>query len=122
MTQCLFCLPMRYRSSSLQAFGLMTPWEGTIGGIILCIVAVTLLLPFLFRIHGSVFSIALAIVSAIAAITGTLGDLYESKLKRMADVKDSGSIMPGHGGFLDRFDSMLFAIPAVWLCLKLFAQ
>ena len=97
-------------------------WEGTIGGIILCIIAVSLLLPFLFRIHGSVFSITLAIVSAIAAITGTLGDLFESKLKRMADVKDSGSIMPGHGGFLDRFDSMLFAIPAVWLCLKLFAQ
>jgi phosphatidate cytidylyltransferase len=49
-----------------------------------------------------------------------LGDLFESKLKRMANVKDSGSFMPGHGGFLDRFDSLLFAVPAVWVYVKLF--
>jgi phosphatidate cytidylyltransferase len=51
---------------------------------------------------------------------GTIGDLFESKLKRMANVKDSGSIMPGHGGFLDRFDSLLFAAPAVWIYVKFF--
>jgi phosphatidate cytidylyltransferase len=55
------------------------------------------------------------IIAAIASIAGTGGDLFESKLKRMANVKDSGHIMPGHGGFLDRFDSLLFAIPFVWL-------
>jgi phosphatidate cytidylyltransferase len=86
-------------------------WEGTIGGVILTIAVICLVAYFTKRI-----SIADAgIMSGIAAITGTLGDLFESKLKRMASVKDSGSIMPGHGGFLDRFDSLLFASVFVWL-------
>jgi phosphatidate cytidylyltransferase len=97
-------------------------WEGTIGGIILCIIAVSLLLPFVFRIHDYNFSVFLAIVSAIASITGTFGDLLESKLKRMANVKDSGTLMPGHGGFLDRFDSMLFAVLCVWIFLNFFGH
>jgi phosphatidate cytidylyltransferase len=59
-------------------------------------------------------------ITAIAAIVGTLGDLFESKLKRMAGVKDSGSFMPGHGGFLDRFDSLLLATPFAWLYVQLF--
>ena len=62
------------------------------------------------------------IIAAICAIFGTLGDLLESKLKRMADVKDSGSFMPGHGGFLDRFDSLLIAVPFVWLYIQLFVN
>jgi phosphatidate cytidylyltransferase len=59
------------------------------------------------------------LISAVAAIAGTFGDLFESKLKRLAGVKDSGSMMPGHGGFLDRFDSILFAVPFVWLVLQM---
>jgi phosphatidate cytidylyltransferase len=61
------------------------------------------------------------IVAAIAAVAGTIGDLLQSKLKRLADVKDSGHILPGHGGFLDRFDSLLFATPFIWLYIVMFA-
>jgi phosphatidate cytidylyltransferase len=90
--------------------------EGTLGGIILTVMAIG------FGAH-SIWGFALTpllLIAATAAIFGTLGDLFESKLKRMADVKDSGHFMPGHGGFLDRFDSLLFAAPAVWLVLYLF--
>ena len=84
-------------------------WEGTIGGIILSVVIIGLLGPYL---TGTTLLIA-AVVALLSSVFGTIGDLFESKLKRIADVKDSGSFMPGHGGFLDRFDSLLFAIPAV---------
>jgi phosphatidate cytidylyltransferase len=84
-------------------------WEGTGGGAVLCVVAMA----FIGKALGLSYVDA-ACIAAIAAITGTLGDLFESKLKRMAGVKDSGSFMPGHGGFLDRFDSLLFASVGVW--------
>ena len=88
-------------------------WEGTVGGIILSALVIFSLATFVF--HLGILSYPLAIIAILASITGTLGDLFESKLKRMAGVKDSGSIMPGHGGFLDRFDSLLVATPFVWL-------
>lgn len=86
-------------------------WEGTIGGILLTVAVICLIAYLTKRIS----MIDAGIMSGIAAITGTIGDLFESKLKRMAEVKDSGSIMPGHGGFLDRFDSLLFASVFVWI-------
>ncbi len=92
-------------------------WEGTIGGVLLAVVTVSLIIPgIFFKIpFANMTSILfVAPIAAIASIAGTFGDLLESKLKRMAGVKDSGSLMPGHGGFLDRFDSLLLATPAVW--------
>ncbi len=97
-------------------------WEGTIGGAILAVVVIG----FLFPLLADKFFYPFAqpkmwfVIAALGAIMGTIGDLFESKLKRMANVKDSGSVMPGHGGFLDRFDSLLFAAPAVWIYVKLF--
>jgi phosphatidate cytidylyltransferase len=89
-------------------------WEGTVGGILLAI-TISGLLAWWIRID----IVEVMIIASIASITGTFGDLLESKLKRMANIKDSGHIMPGHGGFLDRFDSLLIATPFVWLYVKL---
>lgn len=100
-------------------FSVISPkktWEGTIGGAILAVITVTLAGYY----SGLNDITSLLVISAIAAVIGTTGDLLESKLKRMAGVKDSGSFMPGHGGFLDRFDSLVLATPFVWLYLKLF--
>lgn len=99
----------------LSAISPKKTWEGTIGGIILA-VAVMWGLGYLSQSSSAWLW---AIIAFVAAVTGTIGDLLESKLKRLANVKDSGSFMPGHGGFLDRFDSLLLAVPFVWLLLKI---
>lgn len=91
-------------------------WEGTLGGIVLAI-----LVAYFGGSHSpAYYAKDWVIMIGAAAIFGTVGDLLESKLKRMAGVKDSGSIMPGHGGFLDRFDSMLLAVYPVWLYITFF--
>lgn len=99
-------------------------WEGTIGGIILCVIAIGFLYPLIISNFSDIGynKSTWFIIPAICAIFGSLGDLLESKLKRMADVKDSGSFMPGHGGFLDRFDSLLVAVPFVWLFVQVFTK
>ncbi len=102
--------------TSLSSISPNKTWEGTIGGIIACI---SIMVGLSYLLHWLPWQHALAI-SAIAAIVGTCGDLLESKLKRIANVKDSGKLMPGHGGFLDRFDSLLLAIPFVWFYTKLY--
>jgi phosphatidate cytidylyltransferase len=91
-------------------------WEGTAGGALLCIIVIACIGYF-----SNFYTLKdWAIIAAVCAVFGTAGDLLESKLKRLAGVKDSGSFMPGHGGFLDRFDSLLVAVPFVWVYVYLF--
>jgi phosphatidate cytidylyltransferase len=91
-------------------------WEGLLGGMIISVLAAWLISGWL----GIVDTMGWIIISIIISITGAFGDLAESMLKRSMGVKDSGSIMPGHGGFLDRFDSALLSFPLVYLFISLF--
>jgi phosphatidate cytidylyltransferase len=90
-------------------------WEGFIGGIIIAMLAAWFLSGWL----GVVDKIHWVIISIIISVSGTYGDLVESMLKRSTGVKDSGTIMPGHGGFLDRFDSAILSFPLVYLFISL---
>jgi phosphatidate cytidylyltransferase len=91
-------------------------WEGFIGGVLFSAAIAWLLSDWL----GVVNAIQWIILSVIISISGTYGDLIESMLKRSTGVKDSGNIMPGHGGFLDRFDSAITSFPLVYLFILLF--
>src|SRR5690606_24922026 len=90
--------------------------EGFMGGLFFSCVASY----FIATLTGSLNFTNWLAFSIIASVCGTLGDLIESKFKRQAGVKDSGVIMPGHGGLLDRLDSIIFAAPFFYLFLKLF--
>ena len=91
-------------------------WEGFFGGAIIAALVAVLLSDWL----GVVNKIHWIIISVIVSVAGTYGDLAESMLKRSIGVKDSGTIMPGHGGFLDRFDSAILSFPLVYLFISLF--
>lgn len=88
-------------------------WEGAIGGLLFSLVLVWFL-PQSYLPFSIVERIFLATIVVLFSI---LGDLFQSKLKRSVNIKDSGDILPGHGGILDRIDSMLFAFPAVFVYL-----
>lgn len=85
-------------------------WQGSFGGIVGSLIAGTLCGLYLLPEVSLGFLLGLAAISGFA---GQFGDFFESLLKRVADVKDSGKIMPGHGGVLDRIDGVLFAAPVV---------
>lgn len=91
-------------------------WEGFAGGAVCTIIAAI--------IYGQFFTqipiFAWVFVACIQVVFGTLGDLIESLFKRTLEVKDSGNIIPGHGGILDRFDSFIFSIPAQFVFLQTF--
>lgn len=88
-------------------------WEGLFGGLI-----TSLLVAFIISTQYHELSVEQWLfMSFIIVISGSIGDLFESMLKRSLSVKDSGSILPGHGGLLDRFDGLLFAAPLVYIYL-----
>ena len=86
-------------------------WEGSAGGFTSSVGA-ALILGLLLDLGAPVWQ--QAVIGGVVGVVAQWGDLVESKLKRIADVKDSGSIIPGHGGLLDRLDSILLALPAVY--------
>ena len=90
--------------------------EGFLGGFTFAIIASYLL----FLYSNELTLLQWGILAVVVVIAGTLGDLVESKFKRMAGVKDSGAILPGHGGLLDRLDSLVFAAPFAYLTLQIF--
>ena len=89
-------------------------WEGVFGGMLLGL-AMALVLN---RLAGQLSLTQWIVVALACTVFGTMGDLAESKLKRTFHTKDSGGLLPGHGGFLDRFDSLFFVAPVAWLLVR----
>ena len=93
-------------------------WEGFGGGLLFALLA-SQVFAYLLPSYSALQWIGLAIV---VVVFGTWGDLIESLLKRQLGIKDSGHMLPGHGGMLDRFDSVLLAIPAAYIYIELFIR
>lgn len=91
-------------------------WEGSIIGFIFTIITG---IAVHFTIYPQTGLLHLVSISVIVGVSAQLGDLFESQLKRSVRIKDSSHLIPGHGGALDRFDSILFAVPAVYIYLYL---
>lgn len=90
-------------------------WEGSIGGMLMTLVTAFIISKFFTGL--TIYN--WLIIATIIVIAGTFGDLAESLFKRSINIKDSGSLLPGHGGILDRFDSAFLAIPCVFTYLQI---
>lgn len=103
-------------------------WEGFWGGVALALAAVALFAtycPDVFAMHRLSANIWIWLgFAATVTVFGTWGDLVESMIKRSLHIKDSGNLMPGHGGILDRIDSLLMALPAslIYICIAIFCK
>jgi phosphatidate cytidylyltransferase len=91
-------------------------WEGFAGSVVACLIGGALTVTLL--LHGHAWQGLLT--GAAVVVAATVGDLVESTIKRDLDIKDMGSVLPGHGGILDRLDSLLVAAPVVWVLLYVF--
>ncbi|TAI46752.1 phosphatidate cytidylyltransferase [Flagellimonas allohymeniacidonis] len=91
--------------------------EGSLGGFIFALIAAYILAPYETYLSLTQWMI----LATVIVVAGSLGDLLESKFKRMSGVKDSGAILPGHGGIWDRLDSLVFAAPFAYLTLNIFS-
>lgn len=91
-------------------------WEGAIGGTLCCLIVVSLYNHFLLQYPWWF----VALVALFCSVVGQVGDLLESWLKRWVGVKDSGDLIPGHGGLMDRFDSMVMVAPTLYYLLVLY--
>jgi phosphatidate cytidylyltransferase len=94
-------------------------WEGLIGGLVAATIT-GILCAWLFGLDINL--LLAAAVGLIIAVVGVIGDLTESLIKRQAGVKDSGTLIPGHGGMLDRLDALLFTFPAGLLIARIVDQ
>ncbi|WP_218599571.1 phosphatidate cytidylyltransferase [Polaribacter sp. NJDZ03] len=88
--------------------------EGFLGGLAFALIAAFII----SKLNTDFTVVNWLVIAVIVSVIGTIGDLVESKFKRQANIKDSGTIMPGHGGILDRLDSLLFAAPFVYLYIN----
>lgn len=97
-------------------------WEGSFGGVVFVMIFAWLFYKFIpeLGLSPAMSYLNWVIIGVIIVVMGTFGDLLESLLKRSIYIKDSGSILPGHGGILDRFDSVFLSAPFVFVYLELF--